>query len=366
MIVASKSAMIPLLVVGVCLLAIAAKAADGASSVTTVAAPGGGQPIVARCDAAGTIHLVCDSPEGPQYSKSTDGGKTFSQPLAVVDRASRKPGLVFNAWDMVIGKGGRVHVAMGTNAWKLKLPKEEWGYFYANLDPKAMAFAPVQNITRHPGEGFSLAADDQGNVTACWMADKLFANVSHDNGNSFAPAKEIDTQFDPCNCCTTSSAFGADGRLAVLYREETNNDRDMYLALWDQQQNRVSKTRVSTTLWNIDACPMSYYTIRPTNDGFIAVWPTKGQIYFGRLDAKGNLLSPGEIKVPGTTGMRTGMITLTDAAGHTLVAWKKNGLLSWQLYDSQGRESGSPGSAPSAGSGAAGVLSQDGRFILFL
>ena len=351
-----------------CLLVLmpAAPAADGASSVTTVAAPGGGQPLVAKCDAAGTIHLVCDSASGPQYCKSTDGGQTFGQPIAIVDQASRKPGLVFNAWDMVVGKGGRVHVAMGSNAWKLKLPQEEWGFFYANLDPQAKVFAPVRNITRHPGEGFSLAADDQGHVTACWMANKLFANVSSDNGDSFAPAQEIDTQLDPCNCCTTSSTFGPDGRLAVLYREETNNDRDMYLAQWDEQQNRVSKTRVSTTLWNIDACPMSYYTIRPTKDGFVAVWPTKGQIYFGRLDAKGNLLSPGEIKVPGTTGMRTGMITLTDPSGNTLVAWKKDGVLSWQLYDAQGRESGATGSAKSAGSGAAGVISKDGRFILFL
>ena len=342
------------------------QAAETAANVTTVAAPGGGQPIVARCDAAGVIHVVCDSPKGPQYATSTDNGRTFSRPLAIVDRATQKPGLEFNAWDMVVGKGGRVHVVMGTNAWKLKLPQDEWGFQYANIDRGATAFSPVRNITRHPGEGYSLAADEQGNVTICWMAGKLYTNISHDNGETFTSTAEIDSQYDPCNCCTTSSAYAGDGRLAVLYREETNNDRDMFLILWDQARNQSARTKVSTTNWNIDACPMSYYTIRPTADGFTAVWPTKGQIYFGKLDAKGNLLPPGEIKVPGTTGMRTGMFTLSDADGNTLVAWKKNNLLSWQLYDVKGREAGSLGSAKSQGNGAAGVVTKDGRFLLIL
>ena len=346
--------------------ALSVAAADQAGSVTTVAAPGGGHPIVARCDSKGTIHLVCNSPSGPQYSQSTDGGKTFSRPLAIVDSTAKKPGLEFDIWDMVVSQGGRVHVAMGTNAWKLKLPQEEWGYQYAHLDPGAAAFSPVKNITRHPGEGYSLAADEKGNVTASWMAGKLYANISHDNGETFSPTAEIDSKFDPCNCCTTSSAYAADGRLAILYREETNNERDMYLILWDQAASHTWRTRISTTLWNINACPMSYYTIRPTTDGFVAVWPTKGQIYFGKIDAKGNLLPPGEIKVPGTTGMRTGMITLADPAGNTLVAWKKNSELSWQLFDAQGRESGSLGTAKSHGSGAAGVVTKEGRFVLIL
>jgi hypothetical protein len=84
-----------------------------------------------------------------------------------------------------------------------------------------------------------------------------------------------------------------------------------------------------------------------------------------RLDATGALQAPGEIKTPGMSGMRSGLLSLTDAAGNTLVAWKRNEQLGWQFYDSQGRPTGLPGSANSAGSGTAGVLTKDGRFILF-
>jgi hypothetical protein len=334
-------------------------------SVRTVAVPGGGQPVVARCDAQGTIHLVYSSPSGPQYVRSTDSGRTFSEPLAIVDRQAASPGLEFTVWDMAVGPGGRVHVALGTNAWKLKLPKEEWGFYYSRLDPRAKSFAAVANINRHPSEGFSLAADDRGNVTACWLSGKLYAQVSHDHGATFGPAAEIDSSIDPCDCCTTSIAYGEDGRLAVLYREETNDQRDMFLVLWDQSKNQVSRTRVSTTLWKIDACPMTYYSVVPTPPGYEIVWPTEGQVYFARLNSRGELVPPGEIKTPGQSGMRSGLAVLPAKDGQSLVVWKKSGQLGWQLYDAKGQPAFRSQSVKSPGAGVAAVRTLDGEFVLF-
>lgn len=342
-----------------------ANAAESGNRVTVVAAADRRQPIVAKIDAEGTIHLLCDAADGPWYAKSTDGGVTWSASMPVVDAQSRRPGLEFKVSDMAVGKGGRIHVAMSTNAWKLKLPKEEWGFFYASLDAGAKAFSPVRNVNRKPSEGFSLAADDKGNVTACWLSDKLYANVSRDNGKTFSPNVEIDPTYNPCNCCTTSAAYGADGKLAVLYREETNNQRDMFLVLWDQTRNRCTIKRVSGTPWSIEGCPMTYYMVARNEDGFTAIWPTKGDVYFVRLDGQGNALSPGEIKTPGTTGMRTGALVLNAPDGSTLTAWKKDGQLGWQLYDTDGQPSGRPGAAASPGNGVAGVVSKDGEFILF-
>jgi len=339
-------------------------AADSAK-VDVIAAPGGGMPIVAKTDAAGTIHLVCQATQGPYYVRSTDGGKSFGQPLPIVNREAQQPGLEFTVWDMAASADGRVHVALGTNAWKLKLPKEEWGFFYARLEPAAKAFTPIANINLTPSEGFSLAVDERGNVTACWLADKLYANVSHDGGKTFEPKVEINSAYNPCNCCTTSSTYAADGRLAVLYREETNNERDMFLVLWDQASGGTSRSKISTTPWQIEACPMTYYTVVPASGGLIAAWPTKGEIFLARIDAKGTVQPPGEIKTPGQNGMRTGLIALANQSGNTLVAWKKDNQLGWQLYDAKGQPAGSPGSAKSPGSGAAGVLTKDGGFVLF-
>jgi hypothetical protein len=344
---------------------VTAQPQRGVDRVKTIPVPDHGQPAAAKVSADGTIHLLFDSVEGPRYVKSTDNGLTFSPAIPVVDKGSRRVGLEFSVSGLAVGQNGRIHVAMSSNSWKLKLPQKEWGYFYASLEPGAPAFAPVRNLNRKPSEGFSLAADGKGNVTACWLCDKLYANVSHDDGKTFAATVEIDPAYDPCNCCTTSSDYGADGTLAVLYREETHNERDMYLVLWNQALGQSSRNRISRTLWKIDACPMTYYAVSRNQSGFAAVWPTKDQIYFTRIDSKGNPLRPGEIQTPGRAGIRTGMLALSAPDGSTLVAWTKDSHLGWQLYDAQSQPVGSPASVRSAGNGVAGVVDKDGQFILF-
>jgi len=300
----------------------------------------------------------------PYYVKSPDNGATFSSPIAVVDKESRKPGLEFSGSAMAVGQGGAIYVAMMTNNWKLKLPNVPEGMVYATLAPGAKAFMPVRSLNGRPSEGFSLAANENGNIAATWLADKLFANFSHDAGKTFTPNAEINRSYDPCNCCTTRAAYGGDGNLAVLYREETNNQRDMYVVILTKD-GRESRNRISATLWNINACPMTYFAISPTKDGYVAAWPTKSEIYFTRLDKTGKVLPPGEVKTQGRAGMRTGVVALGAPDGANLIAWKHQDELGWQLYDEAGQPQGVPGSMKSAGKGAAGVVDKKGRFILF-
>src|SRR5262249_54101036 len=62
---------------------------DASNLVTTIPVPEGGSPIVARADAAGTIHLLYNSADGPKYVRSSNNGKTFEAPIPVVDEGSR-------------------------------------------------------------------------------------------------------------------------------------------------------------------------------------------------------------------------------------------------------------------------------------
>src|SRR5213592_1579816 len=169
-----------------CMTVVAGRASERADRVNVTRVPGDAKVVKAQLGADGTIHLLLDAEDGPRYVKSTDAGVTFSAPMTIVDAGSRKPDLKFQGEDLAVGKDGRVHVAMSNNAWKLKLPEVEWGFYYASLASGATAFSPVRNLNRKPSEGFSLAADERGDVTACFLSGKLFEMVSHDNGETFS------------------------------------------------------------------------------------------------------------------------------------------------------------------------------------
>jgi hypothetical protein len=345
-----------------CALAFASMAV--ASPVAIVHVPQGGEPIAAEMSPDGLIHLLYNLGDIPWYVKSSDGGTTFSKPLPVVNQEARKQGLTFEGWSMAVGRSDEIYVVMSTNNWQAKLPSVPDGFIYATLAPGARTFTPVRSLNGRPSEGFGLAADGKGRVAATWLANKLYANFSNDDGRTFTPNAELNTAYDPCNCCITRSVYSPNGDLAILYREKTNDDRDMYLVIQDKG-GRLSRTRVSSTPWHVDACPMTYYALTSTGDGYLAAWPTKGDIYFARIDRKGRVLPPGEVKTPGRSGMRTGLVALSGTDGRSLIAWKLNGELHWQIYNAAGIPQGAPESAPSAGKGAAGITDQRGHFILF-
>ena len=343
---------------------LASSFAKAEERVVTVQVPGSAETLIAKSGPSGVTHVLYYSEHEPMYARTRDGGRSFSEPVSIVDEASRREGLEYHVWDMAVDSSDRVHIALGNNAWQLKLPRDQWGFFYTRLEPGAERFENLRNINKTPSEGFSLAVAKDGRVSAIWMADKLFAKVSKDHGRTFGLPAEIDASLDPCDCCTTSSTYAADGRLGVLYREETDNERDMYLAMWNQDNGQVVRTRISTTPWKINACPMTFYQISRNSKGFTAVWPTKSHVYFARLNGNGQPVSPVEIKVPGTTEMRTSILTL-DATDGTLVVWKNSEQLHWQMYDHKGLPTSLRGSESSPGKGVAGVVSTSGQFTLF-
>src|SRR5262245_30950824 len=144
----SKSATKATWLTTLCLIlgTLVTSANEAARRVTIVRVPGASKIVKAQMGGDNTIHVLLDSEDGPRYVKSTDAGITFSAPITIVDAASQKPDLKFQGEDLAVGKDGRVHVAMSNNAWKLKLPEEEWGFYYASLAPGDKAFTQTRNI----------------------------------------------------------------------------------------------------------------------------------------------------------------------------------------------------------------------------
>ncbi len=96
---------------------VAGHAIERVNRVNVIRVPGDANVVKAQLGADGTLHLLLDAEDGPQYVKSTDAGVTFSAPMTIVDAASQKPGLKFQGEDLAVGKDGRVYAAMSTRTF---------------------------------------------------------------------------------------------------------------------------------------------------------------------------------------------------------------------------------------------------------
>lgn len=103
--------------------------------------------------------------------------------------------------------------------------------------------------------------------------------------------------------------------------------------------------------WELNACPMSTAYLSEARNRVLAAWEKAGQVYFNSIDPVS--LSPSSpIPAPGDGNQRKHPAVAANVNGQMLLAWtegtawSKGGSLAWQLFDSDGKPTGSEGRAP--------------------
>jgi len=316
----------------------------------------------AEIDSSGVIHVAYFADNDVYYTKSSNDGESFSDPLRINAEVGFASGGRFRGPDIAVGKQNRIHVVWYNDGYKQKRPEGERGVMYSRLDADGKRFEKARNLNRKPSDNFSLAADANGQVAVVWMAGGVFVNLSKDGGGTFAAP--VSLKVDPCECCGSRALYLKDGNLAVLYRDKTDNIRDAYLAQLPSGSKAISSNvKISRTPWPIVSCPMTGGFLSRSQTGLIAAWETKGQIYFTSLNMGDEEGVSKEIRAA-EKGRYP--VSLSKPDGATLVAWKNGTRLEWQHFDLSNRLLGKRRSVDGKTEHRpAGVVTQAGRVLLF-
>lgn len=328
--------------------------------------PHGGVVPDAEIDPAGKIHVAYVAGHDLYYVTSADEGKTFSQPIRVNSEAGTVNSGKYRGPDLAVGQNRQIHIIWYTTAYHRKLPQDQWGVYYSQLDSAKKAFLPSRNLNHRPSDNFSLAADSRGTLAVFWTADGLYVNLSRDGGKTFSEAQLVHPKADPCECCATRARFSSDETLFSLYRDKADNLRDMYVASLPLGKAGFSMWKISEKPWKIEACPMTGAFLSDGRDeGLVAAWETQGQVYFAHLNKSSQKLPFEEMPTPGEAVKKYPVI-LNAPDGVMLVAWKRGSQFEWQLYDAEGKPQGQLNWRTSRNPHRpAGVVTNEGKFLLF-
>ena len=225
-----------------------------APAVRVVRVPPGGMVPAAVVDAAGVVRIVYARANDVWLAASDDGGRSWGFPVRVNAGAGLvdEPGM-FRGPTVSIGRAGRLHVA-----WyplRRDRPASEWGLRYAHADPPAYAFSLPLVLSRDSGDGFAVAAADDGTVVASWIDESgLRIARSADGGDTFG-APETVPGADPVRTCATRGLFLPDGGFLLLYRDRGTRARLETVVAWARGLGVFERRGLSSRSWPEDACP---------------------------------------------------------------------------------------------------------------
>ncbi|WP_435016213.1 sialidase family protein [Tundrisphaera sp. TA3] len=299
-----RRTMIRWVLLGSGLMAAIAPGARAGGPVGVTAAEGedkgARQPQVA-VDAKGTIYVAFGRDDLVRCAASRDGGKTFATTTVgsagTLALGMRRGPRVAAAGDGVVvvtaivgsqGKGKDGDLV----AWRSADGGRNWS------GPTRVS--RVDGAAREGLHGMAAAPD--GRVFCTWLdlrsgAMEIYGARSADGGRTWEPDARVYRSPDGavCTCCHPSAAFGPDGSLAVMWRNNLGGDRDLYYARSaDGGRTFAPAEKLGHRAWKHNACPMDGGSIAFDASGRIAsAWMRAGSVFTASPGEPERPLGPG-------------------------------------------------------------------------
>ncbi len=295
-------------------------------------------------DPEGHLLLVFVAGEFVYFSKSLDGGQSFSKPVRINPVAEPVYTNGENRPKISLGAEGQIYVSWS----KVTSGRFNGDIRFSRSLDSGTSFEAVKTInddnltTTHRFE--SMRVDDSGNIYLTWIDKRdlvaakargeayrgaaIYYSVSRDNGVSFQPNRLV--AANSCECCRIATAPAESG-ISIFWRHIFGeNLRDHAFATLGPEGLISPMQKATSDGWHIDACPHHGPSIDAVGGGddreYHLAWFTNGTerkgIYYGRRVVNGD--DPVSVRA----------ISVKPSASHPhLVSIQNQVWIAWKEFD---------------------------------
>jgi len=229
------------------------------------------------------------------FARSADGGRTFSQPLRISTKDGELWGFATSRPRIAVGKSGVIHVFYHANRRDPSATRQAVDARYSRSTDGGKTFTAPRTLNSESGGlddgelseahcfgGMGVAPN--GDVHAFWIDTRhmtsekengsIYTAVSRNEGKTFEPERMI-FRATACPCCQLNVAFTPKGDVILSSRNVTaDGARDGSIAV-SKDGGKTYSAFVATTpnKWMINACPLKPAMLATDKDGRIfAAW----------------------------------------------------------------------------------------------
>jgi hypothetical protein len=308
------------------------------------------------------------------FSRSTDGGDSWSEPRIVNDQPGEIWGFSVSKPRIAVGPTGTLHVFYPANDYSEQHDKDMVSARYRRSTDNGQTFSPAITINRpalSDKESFlgeNLAATNSfgtmgvapdGTVITVWQntadmedesdgADGVVA-ISTDDGKSFAQAVAVLPDNDVCPCCQFTLAFD-DTTTYLGIRKIYENGRDSAVARSTDGGRTFSVDgRLDFARWDINGCPLKPTELAIDGKHVYATAYTGGEtpagLYF-TVSTDGGATFDGRQQVHAAAAVADAPALTVDGNGALRLVWHAKTEGQYRLYTSVSVDQGASLSDP--------------------
>jgi hypothetical protein len=354
------------------------------STVNIIGAPAGSIAPDVVMDAGGVLHEVYAANNNAYYIRSYDNGASYTAPVQINTSIQVEFNMGERGPRLSVGFDGVIHVA-----WMDKWSVGVHTYArYARSTDGGLTFSPPVAVSATWGiDGVSVAADGNGHVLVFWHtnvpaqstipeATWLHVAASQNNGASFgADTNVVITNLSAlaCSMCMTRARFGAGSNVYVAFRSAENNIRDFYVLKGNGTNNNYTAIRVNTDNWNINFCPMVGPELEVASGGRqVCAFMYNYNCYWAVSDSATTAFSL-HVATPASEVDERYPTAIANNVGKVLFVWQVGPLstidsatVKWALYNIDGTYTGQQGTVgrTSSGTKATAFVGTDDNFYI--